>query len=78
MLMIVAAILALASGAAALPLIFQVEIILWAYRISDQNPIIASVLITGVMAAPYFIACATATAAIIVIADRAGRPAQHR
>ena len=78
MLMTVAAILALAAGAAALPLIFQVDIIVWAYRISGQYPIIAGLLIKGVMAAPYFIACATATVAIIILADRTCGPAQRR
>ena len=77
MLTTFAAILALAAGAAAVSLIFQVEIILAAYRIAPDHPIIASLLIRGVMTAPYFIAGSTATAAIIILTNRARHPGQQ-
>lgn len=77
MLTTFAAILILAAGAAAIPLIFQVEIILAAYRIAPDHPIIASLLIRSVMSAPYFIAGSTATAATIILTNLAHHTGQR-
>lgn len=62
-------ILSATAGAAALTLVFDIPIILFAYRIAHQNPTTARVLLTAVMAVPYLIATLTATVAILAACE---------
>lgn len=58
-------ILSATAGAAALTLVFDIPIILFAYRIAPKDPAAARILLTAVMAVPYLIATLTATVAVL-------------